>query len=229
MPPLPKAENLAVHFFTVNVPPPTHPESIEIERDDPNRGPIPLACQLDQRVAPLSRGIVIACHGMVDNRDKPLVSYLRDYLPFHTVTFDFRGMGESGGQTEFANHGKEADDIKAVVDHVEREFAKELGPVVAVMGHSKGGVGGLLHVGGRFETDCTFSNDLVPSSNQHLGRSLPGTIYSCRPYYQLEHPLLQRRHPKGRRRLGRTITVPFKPTDSLCASQVPSWTPREKE
>lgn len=118
-------------LFTVHVPAPTHPDSLAIELDDPARPPIPLACQIDRK--PNSRGIIVACHGMLDNRDKPLVAYLREASPWDIVTFDFRGMGESGGQTEFANHGKEADDIHAVVAHVERTY----GRVVCVMGHSK--------------------------------------------------------------------------------------------
>jgi pimeloyl-ACP methyl ester carboxylesterase len=132
----PKPVNLRTIFFNVPLPAPTHPDSIHIELDDPNRGTIQLAAQLDIRSSPPQKGIAIVLHGMLDNRHKPLVSHLRDYLPFNVCTMDFRGMGESGGETTFWSHGREADECKALVDVLERDYA-EYGPILVVMGHSK--------------------------------------------------------------------------------------------
>jgi len=128
--------------FSVLSPVSTHPDSITFDRDDPNRAPIPLAAQLDFKRPPKyvngkpkSTGIVVVCHGLLDNRHKPLVSYLRSVMPWDVATMDFRGCGESGGETGFSQHGKDADSIAALVEHLEREF----GPVKCVIGHSAGG------------------------------------------------------------------------------------------
>lgn len=138
-----KIPSIQTTLFTVLVPAPTHPDSLTHDLDPPHRPPIPLQAQLDLKHPPLSnngricsaKGLVIVCHGLLDNRHKPLVSFLRDVLPYDIVTFDFRGTGESGGRTSFANHGQDADDIAAVVSHCERHY----GQVKCVMGHSAGG------------------------------------------------------------------------------------------
>ncbi|KAI9018885.1 Alpha/Beta hydrolase protein [Hyaloraphidium curvatum] len=124
--------------FTVSVPPPSHPDSL-VWGDDPARDPIDLACRLDRRGGP-RQGIVVLCHGLLDNKEKPLVSALRERLPCDVVSFDFRGMGGSGGSTSFANHGLDADDIHHVISHVEDHF----GPVLCVVAHSAGGAAGCI-------------------------------------------------------------------------------------
>lgn len=145
LPPCPPMRPVATEQFTVLVPPPTHPDSLRFDRDAPDRLPIPLACQIDWKAkaaqkfkskSQRSAGIAVVVHGLMDNRHKPLVSFLRDEcLPYDTVTCDFRGCGESGGETSFSDHGKNADDLAAVVGHVEQTY----GPVKAVLGHSAGG------------------------------------------------------------------------------------------
>lgn len=48
---------------------------------------------------PNSKECVLIVHGGLDNKKAPIIRALCDQLPFNTVSFDFRGMGDSEGKT----------------------------------------------------------------------------------------------------------------------------------
>jgi hypothetical protein len=59
-------------------------------------------------------------------------------LPCNTFRFDFRGNGQSGGETGYGNYEEEAEDLQAVVQYLDTRFRESHGPVIGVLGHSKG-------------------------------------------------------------------------------------------
>jgi len=66
---------------------------------------------------------------------------LEDRLAFDTFSFDARGMGESDGETGYANTEQECDDLAEVLRHL-----VERGETIrAVCGHSKGAVVALMY------------------------------------------------------------------------------------
>ncbi|KAI9020631.1 Alpha/Beta hydrolase protein [Hyaloraphidium curvatum] len=173
-------------LFTVLVPPRAQVDPLGVDEPDADRPTIPLACQLDRHPRPLSSGIVVLCHGMLDNRTKHPIAHLRETLPWDVVSFDFRGMGESGGDTAFANHGLEGDDVRAVVEHVEREF----GRIICVVGHSKGAVAVQIwaarypeqssRIGRIVSLNPLYYNGAVPGSPPRPVRTVPYKFASFR-------------------------------------------------
>ncbi|GER50605.1 alpha/beta-Hydrolases superfamily protein [Striga asiatica] len=67
--------------------------------------------------------------------------------------FDFAGNGESEGSFQYGNYRREADDLRSVVEH----FQKEHRHVVALVGHSKGGNAVLLYAS-MYNDVCTIVN-----------------------------------------------------------------------
>eukprot|EP00238_Polyblepharides_amylifera_P004161 CAMPEP_0196594916 /NCGR_PEP_ID=MMETSP1081-20130531/79650_1 /TAXON_ID=36882 /ORGANISM="Pyramimonas amylifera, Strain CCMP720" /LENGTH=233 /DNA_ID=CAMNT_0041919317 /DNA_START=272 /DNA_END=970 /DNA_ORIENTATION=- len=92
-----------------------------------------------------SAGLCVLCHGFRNTKESGIILAIARGLHsggLSTFRFDFSGNGESGGEFEFGNYGKETEDLRAVVEHL-REF--EGRKVGAVIGHSKAGNAVLLY------------------------------------------------------------------------------------
>ncbi|XP_014752170.1 uncharacterized protein LOC100835568 isoform X2 [Brachypodium distachyon] len=86
-----------------------------------------------------SNEIVVLCHGFTGSKNVSMIVDLADALTKQGIgifRFDFSGNGESGGEFQYANYRKEADDLHSVVLYLHQEKYD----VKAVVGHSKGKV-----------------------------------------------------------------------------------------
>ncbi|KAK6119560.1 hypothetical protein DH2020_046689 [Rehmannia glutinosa] len=88
--------------------------------------------------------LVIICHGFRSSKDRiPMVNlafaFQREGIS--AFRFDFAGNGDSEGSFQYGNYRREAEDLRAVVEHFQREQRH----IVAVIGHSKGGNAVLLY------------------------------------------------------------------------------------
>ncbi|KAI3468123.1 hypothetical protein Pfo_024786 [Paulownia fortunei] len=91
-----------------------------------------------------SRELVIICHGFRSSKDRiPMVNlaFAFEREEISAFRFDFAGNGESEGSFQYGNYYREAEDLRAVVEH----FHGEQRFVVAVIGHSKGGNAVLIY------------------------------------------------------------------------------------
>ncbi|KAL4284816.1 hypothetical protein GQ457_16G003430 [Hibiscus cannabinus] len=85
----------------------------------------------------VSKEIVVLCHGFKSSKGDTVLVNLAAALEKEGISvfrFDFAGYGESEGSLRFADFDREADDIRAVVQH----FSGENRAVGAILGHSKG-------------------------------------------------------------------------------------------
>eukprot|EP00833_Pecoramyces_ruminatium_P004056 jgi/Orpsp1_1/1178088/evm.model.c7180000063982.1 len=123
-------------------------------------------------------GTIVLCHGLLSGKEHPLIdgiaNALNDY--FSICQLDFRGNGNSGGETAYGNYYDEADDIREVVVHL-----KKMGKnVTTLLGHSKAGsvvllyavkygdVPQIINVSGRFDLSTMPSNRFTPAQNKLL-------------------------------------------------------------
>ncbi|KAL8522224.1 hypothetical protein ACS0TY_012389 [Phlomoides rotata] len=91
-----------------------------------------------------SRELVIICHGFRSTKDRIPMSSLAFAFEREDISafrFDFAGNGESEGSFQYGNYCREAEDLRAVVEH----FQAKQRFVVAVIGHSKGGNAVLMY------------------------------------------------------------------------------------
>lgn len=91
-----------------------------------------------------SNELVIICHGFRSTKDRiPMVSlaFAFEKEGISAFRFDFAGNGESEGSFQYGNYRREAEDLRAVVEH----FQAKQRCVVAIIGHSKGGNAVLLY------------------------------------------------------------------------------------
>lgn len=85
-----------------------------------------------------SKQLVIVCHGFQSSKERIPMVNLAAALEKEGVSafrFDFAGNGESEGSFQYGNYRREAEDLRAVVQH----FRRENRVISAVIGHSKGG------------------------------------------------------------------------------------------
>ncbi|KQK08425.1 uncharacterized protein LOC100821605 [Brachypodium distachyon] len=85
-----------------------------------------------------SNKIVVLCHGFTASKNDSIIVDLADALTKQGISifrFDFSGNGESGGEFQYGNYRKEADDLHSVVLYLFQEKYD----VKAIVGHSKGG------------------------------------------------------------------------------------------
>ncbi|ORX45283.1 alpha/beta-hydrolase [Hesseltinella vesiculosa] len=90
---------------------------------------------LEQK-APLTSDhrLVLFCHGVLGHKDYLFFRLLAEKLPLNSFRFDFRGNGESQGQTGYAHMNEDIEDIATVASHFEK-----LGyEIFAIVGHSRG-------------------------------------------------------------------------------------------
>ncbi|XP_028777303.1 uncharacterized protein LOC114733993 isoform X1 [Neltuma alba] len=91
-----------------------------------------------------STELVILCHGLQSSKERiPMVNLAAALENNGTSAFrfDFAGNGESEGLFRYGNYYREADDLRAVVQH----FREEKYIITAIIGHSKGGNVALLY------------------------------------------------------------------------------------
>ncbi|XP_071918660.1 putative uncharacterized protein YDL057W isoform X2 [Coffea arabica] len=91
-----------------------------------------------------SKEVVIICHGFRSSKDRiPMVNLAAAFEKegISAFRFDFAGNGESEGSFQYGNYHREADDLRAVIQH----FQEEKCFVAALVGHSKGGNAVLLY------------------------------------------------------------------------------------
>ncbi|KAL3650746.1 hypothetical protein CASFOL_007149 [Castilleja foliolosa] len=91
-----------------------------------------------------SHEIVIICHGFRSTKDRiPLITlaFAFEREGISAFRFDFAGNGESEGSFQYGNYRREADDLRAVVEYIQKEQRL----IVALIGHSKGGNAVLLY------------------------------------------------------------------------------------
>ncbi|XP_048133657.1 putative uncharacterized protein YDL057W isoform X4 [Rhodamnia argentea] len=82
--------------------------------------------------------IVILCHGFRSNKEDKTMVNLAVALEKEGISafrFDFAGNGESEGTFEYGHYWREADDLRAVIEH----FNGANRVTSAIVGHSKGG------------------------------------------------------------------------------------------
>lgn len=85
-----------------------------------------------------SKQLVIVCHGFQSSKERIPMVNLAAALEKEGISafrFDFAGNGESEGSFQYGNYRREAEDLRAVVQH----FHGENRVISAVIGHSKGG------------------------------------------------------------------------------------------
>ncbi|XP_049376103.1 putative uncharacterized protein YDL057W isoform X1 [Solanum stenotomum] len=88
--------------------------------------------------------LVVICHGFKSSKDRiPMVNLAAAFEKegISAFRFDFAGNGESEGSFQYGNYRREADDLRAIVEH----FHKEKCFIAAIVGHSKGGNAVLLY------------------------------------------------------------------------------------
>ncbi|KAJ1979294.1 hypothetical protein H4R33_005755 [Dimargaris cristalligena] len=79
--------------------------------------------------------ILVICHGLLNTRYSRVVRALAVGLPYHACIFDFRGNGDSSGNTRYGNYLEEAEDLRRVVHFLQHNLGYR---VAGFMGHSKG-------------------------------------------------------------------------------------------
>ncbi|GMI97806.1 hypothetical protein like AT3G47590 [Hibiscus trionum] len=119
-----------------------------------------------------SKEIVVLCHGFKSSKDGIVLVNIAAALEKEGISvfrFDFAGHGESEGSLLFADFDREADDIRAVVQH----FSGQNCVVSAILGHSKGGslvllyaskyhdVRVIVNVSGRYDMKRDLTEDFV--------------------------------------------------------------------
>ncbi|KAJ9183587.1 hypothetical protein P3X46_007419 [Hevea brasiliensis] len=85
-----------------------------------------------------SKQLVVVCHGFQSSKERiPMVNLAAavEKEGISAFRFDFAGNGESEGSFQYGNYRREADDLRAVVQH----FHEQNRVIIAVIGHSKGG------------------------------------------------------------------------------------------
>lgn len=85
-----------------------------------------------------SKELAILCHGFQSWKERIPMVNLAAALEKEGISafrFDFAGNGESEGSFQYGNYRREADDLRAVIQH----FRMEKRVITAIIGHSKGG------------------------------------------------------------------------------------------
>lgn len=111
---------------------------------------------MDAQIAvdPLLPGLVVLCHGRFHTKHRGPMAVIEALLPFSTLSFDARGMGESEGTTGYSNvqvslvcvllsktdgmRKEEVDDLAVILKHVRLHYPNNT--LLALIGHSKGAV-----------------------------------------------------------------------------------------
>jgi alpha/beta superfamily hydrolase len=93
------------------------------------------------QAASIDAPMVVMGHGVTGHKDRPLLIAVAEELAAngcHALRFSFAGNGSSEGRFEESTIAKEVQELRAVIDAVER-------PVLGYVGHSMGGAVGCLY------------------------------------------------------------------------------------
>ncbi|KAG5112610.1 hypothetical protein AAZX31_13G088200 [Glycine max] len=120
-----------------------------------------------------SREIVILCHGFRSSKESNSLVNLAAALEnarMSSFRFDFAGNGESDGSFQYGYYWREAEDLRAVIQH----FHESNRGVSAIVGHSKGG-GVVLLYASKYHDIKTVVNlsgryDLKVGIEERLGK-----------------------------------------------------------
>ncbi|KAI4380360.1 hypothetical protein MLD38_006559 [Melastoma candidum] len=85
-----------------------------------------------------SKEIVVLCHGFRSRKENAVMVTAANALETKGISafrFDFAGNGESEGTFQYGNYYREADDLRAIIEH----FKGANRVTKAILGHSKGG------------------------------------------------------------------------------------------
>ncbi|XP_057466768.1 uncharacterized protein LOC130756291 isoform X1 [Actinidia eriantha] len=164
-----RSHNLKIRTLKMSLPNSTHPAQNPVTQQQkiiiPNKYGEKLVGTLHETG---TAEIVILCHGFRSTKDNDTMMNLAVALEKEGITafrFDFSGNGESEGSFEFGNYWKEAEDLRAVIQH----FNTVSRVPSAILGHSKGGNVVLLYaskyhditvvvnVSGRYNTKAGIS------------------------------------------------------------------------
>lgn len=87
---------------------------------------------------PKNSDTILLCHGMFDTKDSPMNHVLLNGLKdrWSVLRFDFEGNGESSGEWEYAEYGREVRNIADLIEYSEKNYNIK---VVVIIGHSKAG------------------------------------------------------------------------------------------
>ncbi|KAG5232550.1 esterase/lipase/thioesterase [Salix suchowensis] len=108
------------------------------------------------------------CHGLSSTKEDDVMVNLAKALEKEGISvfrLDFAGNGESEGSFSFGNYRREADDLRAVIEHFRRATPSR--GVSAILGHSKGG-----------DVRYYAAWNLYPSARD-AKQSNPATTLSC--------------------------------------------------
>lgn len=120
-----------------------------------------------------SRLLVIVCHGIKSTKDQiPMVALATavENIGISAFRFDFAGNGESEGSFRYGNYIREAEDLRAVIQHF-RGIGRA---ITTIIGHSKGGNVVLLYAS-KYHDVCKVINisgrfDLAKGIEGRLGK-----------------------------------------------------------
>ncbi|RIA98653.1 Alpha/Beta hydrolase protein [Glomus cerebriforme] len=87
-------------------------------------------------------GIVIMCHGLLNNRFSKTLLGIIEGISYHALSVDFQGNGLSGGTTSYGNNEEEVENIRCIVSYVRKKLNRK---VLCICGHSKGAADVLLY------------------------------------------------------------------------------------
>ncbi|KAL1915674.1 uncharacterized protein VTP21DRAFT_6433 [Calcarisporiella thermophila] len=98
--------------------------------------------------------LFIVCHGLCSTqRHSSVVQALVSSMPYHLLTIDFQGNGDSGGTTSYAGYDAEVENLRASVI----EMRKQGFDVRGVIGHSRGAAVVLMYTAKYNDIDFTVS------------------------------------------------------------------------
>ncbi|XP_062091043.1 uncharacterized protein LOC133797224 isoform X2 [Humulus lupulus] len=122
--------------------------------------------------------IVIICHGFRSSKECRMQVNLAAALESEGISsfrFDFAGNGESEGTFEFAHYQREADDLRAVIEH----FSAANRVIAGIIGHSKvllyaskyHDIHTVVNISGRYDLKSGLVERLGEDIMQKLGES----------------------------------------------------------
>ncbi|KAL9227242.1 hypothetical protein vseg_002959 [Gypsophila vaccaria] len=142
-----------------------------------------------------SKDLIIICHGIKSSKERiPMVSLAAALAEIgnSAFRFDFAGNGESEGSFRYGNYRREAEDVRAVVQHF-----RGIGYVIStIIGHSKGGnvvllyaskyhdVSKVVNISGRFDLRKGMEGRLGKNFVDRIKRDGYIDVYSKKGKFQ---------------------------------------------
>ncbi|KAF4652526.1 hypothetical protein FOL47_011040 [Perkinsus chesapeaki] len=112
----------------------------------PTPPPHPSPSSSPSSLSSTSNKVVILCHGLMSDRESPLlksIAYqLTTQLGLSTFRFDFSGNGESKGVWDYGAYNEEASELERAIEMLQDTRALS---TIAIIGHSRGATVVCLH------------------------------------------------------------------------------------